>query len=198
MAGNVCTYQGARDLAEAGADSIRIGVGPGSVCTTRLVTGHGVPQLTAIEDCARLKTTHPDVALIADGGIRTSGDIVKALAIGADCVMIGSLLAGTKESPGEYIEENGRLFKYYHGMASQEGRGRFFARAKSGLPSEGVSTKVPYVGRSTTKVIEGLCGSVKVGLSYAGAASIKELQEKAQWCRITLAGHTEGTPHGKR
>ena len=169
-----------------------------SMCTTRLVTGHGVPQLSAIEDCARVKANYPHVALIADGGIRASGDIVKALAIGADCVMIGSLLAGTVESPGEIIEEGGRLYKYYHGMASTEGRGKWFDRAKSGLPSEGVSTRVPYVGRSAEKVIDGLTASVRVGLSYAGAGNIAELQEKARWCRITNAGQIEGTPHGKK
>ncbi|MFA5023348.1 MAG: guanosine monophosphate reductase [Patescibacteria group bacterium] len=198
MAGNVCTLAGARDLAAAGANSLRVGVGPGAVCTTRLVTGHGVPQLSAIEDCARIKEEYPNIALIADGGIRYSGDIVKALAIGADAIMIGSLLAGTIESPGEWLEENGQLFKYYHGMASVEGRKKWFDKSKAGLPSEGVSTKVPYTGRSAYRVVEGLCQSVKVGLSYAGARNLAELREKAVWRRVTAAGVTEGTPHGKR
>ena len=198
MAGNVCTLVGAQALAAAGANSIRVGVGPGAVCTTRLVTGHGVPQLSAIDDCARLKALFPGVALIADGGIRYSGDIVKALAAGADAVMIGSLLAGTIESPGEWLEENGQLFKYYHGMASIEGRKKWFDKSKAGLPSEGVSTKIPYTGKSAKKVVEGLCQSVKVGLSYAGAANLTELREKAEWRRVTMAGVTEGTPHGKR
>ena len=198
MAGNVCTYEGARDLAAAGAHSIRIGVGPGSLCTTRLITGHGVPQLSAIENCLKIKLDYPDVALIADGGIRTSGDVVKALAIGADCVMLGSLLAGTTESPGEWLEEDGRLFKYYHGMASEAGRKKWFDKSKAGLPNEGVSTKVPYLGKSASKIIEGLCQSVKVGLSYSGARNIEELRANAKWCRVTAAGYIEGTPHGKR
>lgn len=168
------------------------------MCKTRIVTGHGVPQLTAIESCASIKTQWPQVALISDGGVRSSGDIVKALAIGADCVMIGSLLAGTVESPGEIIEEDGKQYKFYNGMASSEGRSKWFDRTKSGLPSEGISIKVPYVGRRAADVIEGLCASVKVGLSYAGAKNINELQERAQWCRITLAGQIEGTPHGKK
>jgi len=198
MAGNVCTFAGARALWAAGANSIRVGVGPGAVCTTRLVTGHGVPQLSSIDDCARLKAESPNVVLIADGGIRYSGDAVKALAAGADAIMIGSLLAGTVESPGEWLEENGQLFKYYHGMASLEGRKKWFDKSKAGLPSEGVSTKVPYTGKSARKVVEGLCQSIKVGLSYAGAANLAELREKAEWRRVTTSGVTEGTPHGKK
>jgi IMP dehydrogenase len=198
MAGNVCSYDGARDLASVGASALRVGVGCGSMCTTRIVTGHGVPQLTALEECAQIRTEYPNVALVSDGGIRSSGDAIKALAIGADCVMIGSLLAGTVESPGEVISEDGRQFKYYHGMASSEGRSRWFDRAKSGFVSEGVSTRVPYVGRQAAQVVSELCESVKVGLSYAGANNIKELRENARWCRITTAGYAESTPHGKK
>jgi IMP dehydrogenase len=212
MAGNVCTYDGAYRLAEAGADAIRVGIGPGSMCTTRLVTGHGVPQLSAIEDCARIKlypgdpetemimqpNYYPDVAIIADGGIRGSGDIVKALAIGADAVMLGSLLAGTSETPGDTHKDpvTGALYKYYHGMASVEGRASWFDRQRTSFVPEGESTKIPHKG-STEKVLETLLGGVRSGLSYAGAMDIKELREKAQWRRVTSAGMTEARPHGK-
>lgn len=211
MAGNVCTYEGAYALAEAGADSIRVGIGPGAVCTTRQVTGHGVPQLSAIEDCARIKgdgsfhyfdpggkrPTYPEVAIIADGGIRKSGDIVKALAIGADAVMIGSLLAGTIETPGEWLEEDGVLYKYYHGMASDEGRRKWMGKPKIGVPAEGVSKKIIYSGRSAEKIVDSLCASVKVGLSFSNASNVNELRHNAQWVRVSGAGYTEGTPHGK-
>jgi len=214
MAGNVCTYGGAHRLAEAGANSIRVGIGGGSMCTTRQVTGHGVPQLSAIEDCVRIKTkqvnegesfecktvyfqAYPDVAIIADGGIRKSSDIIKSLAIGADAVMLGGLLAGTLETPGEWLDEEDGLYKYYHGMASDEGREKWFKKAKSGTPAEGVSKKILYRGRSAAKVIEGLCASTKIGLSFSGAMSVAELKERARWRRITRAGYTEGTPHGK-
>jgi len=210
MAGNVCSYQGAYNLAEAGVNSIRLGVGPGSVCTTRQVTGHGLPQLSAIEDCGQLKKeskrywgddqflkAFPNVTLIADGGIRRSGDIVKSLAIGADMVMIGSLLAGTRESPGEIIEEGDRLYKYYSGMASSEARGKWFDRAKSGFVPEGISTKIPYTGKTVGKVIGNLIGGLKTGMSYSGAHDLRELKEVAKWARVTVAGVTEGTPHGQ-
>jgi IMP dehydrogenase len=209
MAGNVCTFDGAVRLAEAGANSIRVGIGGGSVCTTRQVTGHGLPQLTAIEDCVRIKSaeyysepygmqykSYPDVAIIADGGIRKSGDIVKALAAGADAVMIGSLIAGTEETPGEWLDEGGKLYKYYHGMASDEGRAQWKGQV-SGVPAEGVSTKVLYTGKQATKIIQKMCGSVQVGLSISGAANLRELRFKAKWARVTPAGYIEGTPHGK-
>lgn len=209
MAGNVCTFDGAYRLAEAGANSIRVGIGPGSVCTTRQVTGHGVPQLTAIEECARIKwkgngfsdnsfiqSEFKNVAIIADGGIRNSGDIIKALAAGADAVMLGSLLAGTEETPGEFLDEGGKLYKYFHGMASDEGRAVWKGQA-TGVPAEGVSKKVLYTGKQSTKIIQKLCTSVKIGLGFSGALSIKELQKNAQWRRVTPAGYIEGTPHGK-
>jgi IMP dehydrogenase len=201
MSGNVCSYNGAFRLADSGVDSIRVGVGSGAMCITRQVTGHGVPQLSAIEECAAIKDLSgkcfPDVAIISDGGIRKSGDIVKSLAIGADAVMVGSLLAGTTETPGEYIEEEGRLFKYYSGMASSEAREKWFDKSKVGLPIEGVSKKVPYLGRSAKRIVNDLCQSVKVGLSYSGAKNIQELREKAMWRKVTNAGYIEGTPHGK-
>jgi len=212
MAGNVCTYDGAHRLAEAGANSLRVGIGPGSMCTTRQVTGHGLPQLSAIESCAIIKRgmnrflpdgaydgheeAFPNVAIIADGGIRKSGDIVKALAAGADAVMLGSLLAGTYETPGEIIEEEGVLYKYYHGMASNEARAQYEGQS-TGVPEEGVSKKILYTGRTAEKVVENLCKAVQVGLSFSGASNVTDLQEKAQWCRITGAGFIEGTPHGK-
>jgi IMP dehydrogenase len=212
MAGNVCTFDGAYRLAEAGADAIRVGIGPGSMCTTRLVTGHGVPQLSAIEDCARIKeypgdpetqmlmqpNYYPDVAIIADGGIRGSGDIVKALAIGADAVMLGSLLAGTSDTPGDTHKdtETGALYKYYHGMASVEGRASWFDRERTSFVPEGESTKIPHKG-STEKVLEVLLGGVRSGLSYSGAMNIKELRAMAQWRRVTSAGAVEARPHGK-
>jgi len=214
MAGNVCTYEGAYDLAEAGAEAIRVGVGPGSMCTTRLVTGHGMPQLTAIEECAKIKwegngfsdnslveSKFSNVTIIADGGIRGSGDIIKALAIGADAVMVGGLLAATKETPGQIIEkvENGErvLYKQYAGMASEEGRDKWFDRSKTGFVPEGTWTERRYNGKLASKVVEGLADAVKVGMSYSGALTVAELRERAQWRRVTGAGYHEGTPHGK-
>ena len=198
MAGNVCTYNGAIRLVEVGADAIRVGIGPGALCTTRLVTGHGVPQLTAIEDCARIKQKYPNVCIIADGGIRNSGDIVKALAIGADMVMVGSLLSGTSETPGPCIEDpqTGLLYKNYFGMASEEGRSQWFGREQTAFVPEGAATKVAFKG-DTDKVVERLIGGLKVGMSYAGAFNLQELRQNVQWYRITGAGQIEGTPHGK-
>jgi len=207
MAGNVCTYEGTMRLAEAGAGIIRVGVGPGSMCKTRIVTGHGVPQLSAIEDCARVKDDYDDVTIIADGGIRNSGDIVKALAAGADAVMLGGLLAGADETPGEIyeLEFRGALhqkmgkFKRYAGMASEEGRkfnGWFTEEDASFIP-EGESVEVPYKG-PVKSVIDNLVGGLRVGMSYAGAMSIKDLQENAEWVRVTENGRVEGTPHGKK
>lgn len=196
MAGNVCTYNGAYNLAQAGADCLRVGVGNGSMCSTRQVTGHGVPQATALDQCCAIKKHYPEVAILADGGIRKSSDVVKSLAIGADAVMIGSLISGTLEAPGELIEENGKLYKYYSGMASKEGRSKWFDRSKAGMVPEGVSKKIHFTGRSAEKVISDLCSSVKVGLSYSGANNIKELRERVEFRAVTGAGYIEGTPHG--
>lgn len=184
-----------------------------SMCTTRVVTGHGVPQLSAIEDCARIKVrtrTHvdysgnkvkeykafPGISLIADGGIRSSGDIVKALAIGADAVMLGGLLAGTSDTPGETHQQDGQLYKYYHGMASEKGRSGYFDREKTAYVPEGESTRVSYKG-ATDKIVSGLVASLRVGMSYAGADNLAALRKNAQWRRVTGAGAHEGTPHGK-
>lgn len=217
MAGNVCTYDGAYRLAEAGANAIRAGVGGGSMCTTRMVTGHGVPQLTAIEDCVKIKEPQeyhlgygdrgtnyyyhkegfPDVAVIADGGIRSSGDIVKCLAIGADAVMLGGLLAGTSATPGEtHKDQNGMLYKYYHGMASEAGRASWFDREKTSFVPEGESMRVPYKG-DTAKIILDIAGGVRSGMSYSGASNLEELRKKATWCRVTSSGVQEAQPHGK-
>ena len=211
MAGNVCTYDGAYNLASVGADLIRVGIGPGSVCTTRLVTGHGVPQLTAIEDCAKIKwksngfgnglvgSKFKDVVIVADGGIRSSGDAIKALAIGADAVMLGGMLSGTSDTPGDTHKnpDTGMLYKYYHGMASEAGRESWFERSKTAFVPEGESTKVPYKG-DTSRVIEQFVAGLRVGMSYAGALSLTELRSNARWVKISGAGGIEGTPHGKR
>ena len=198
MAGDVCSLDGTQRLAEAGADLIRAGIGCGAVCTTRLVTGHGVPQLSALEECAEVKNTYPNVALIADGGIKQSGDVVKSIAIGADFVMIGSLLSGTVETPGNIIEEGGKRYKYYAGMASELGRSSWFETSKTSWVPEGVATKVPYMGKSAKAVVEELVGGLRVGMSYSDARTIQELREKARWKRVTSFGFIEGTPHGKR
>lgn len=201
MAGNVCTYDGFADLAEAGADLIRVGVGSGAMCKTRVVTGHGVPQLTALlwaKKAKESKEKYANVQIISDGGIRNSGDIVKALAI-ADVVMLGSLLAGTFEAPGSIIKENGEEYKLYAGMASEEGRSlnSWFDREKTSFVPEGESVKLKYKG-SVIDVLNDLIGGLKVGMSYAGANTLSDLRGKATFIRITNNGMVEGTPHGKR
>lgn len=201
VAGNVATAKGVEDLASAGADAVKVGIGPGSVCTTRLVAGAGVPQLTAIMECAEVGRKL-DVPVIADGGIRRSGDLVKALAAGASCVMIGNLLAGTDESPGPLVFRNGKRYKIYRGMAS------FYAMLSKEMQegsdvedlvdysykAEGVEAYVPYRG-SVSEVIEQLLSGLRSGMSYSGASSIRELQEKALFIKITSAGMLESMPH---
>jgi IMP dehydrogenase len=197
MAGDVCSYEGAYRLAEAGCTSIRVGIGPGSICKTRTITGHGVPQLSAIEDCARIKEKFPEVAIIADGGIRNSGDAVKCLAIGADAVMVGGLLAGTEETPGQTLrDEEGNLYKMYSGMASEEARMSYYNKEDSLFVPEGVSVKIPFKG-SAKKIVQTFVGGIKVGMSYSDARTLKELTEKAQWVRITNGGLRESVPHAK-
>ena len=200
VVGNVATGEAAKMLVEAGADSIKVGIGPGSICTTRVVAGVGVPQLSAIYDVAQaLKGT--GVPMIADGGLRYSGDVVKALAAGGDCVMIGSLVAGTEESPGETVILNGRKFKTYRGMGSLEAmengsKDRYFqsgvAEAKK-LGPEGIAGRVPYKG-TVQEVIYQLVGGLRSGMGYCGAATIENLHN-AKFTRITNAGVLESHPH---
>jgi IMP dehydrogenase len=200
VAGNVATYDGAKELISLGIDGLKVGIGPGSICTTRVVTGAGVPQLTAIMEAARA-AKGTEVAIIADGGIKYSGDISKALAAGASCVMIGSLFAGTEESPGETILYQGRTFKSYRGMGStgamESGSADRYSqesaeRGKS-VP-EGVEGRVPYKG-SLGGLTDQLVGGLKSGMGYVGAATLKEFQEKSRFVRVTAAGLRESHVH---
>jgi len=189
MAGNVATLQGINDLADWGADSVRCNIGGGSICSTRVQTGHGHPGLQTILDCSR---TDRDVAIIADGGIRNSGDIVKALAAGADAVMLGSLLSGTRETPGEvFTDPSGMKYKTYRGMASKEAQMEWRGRYSS---FEGVSSTVPYRGK-VRNVLGDLERGIRSGLSYSGARTIAELQAKAHFVRQTSAGLGESRTH---
>ena len=189
IAGNVCTLEGVNDVADWGANAVRCNIGGGSICSTRIVTGHGLPGLQTIFDCAR---TDRDVKIIADGGIKTSGDIVKALAAGADFVMCGSLLAGTEESPGQVISlPDGSRMKEYRGMASKDAQMDW--RNKSSTP-EGVASYIPYKGR-VVDILADLEGGIRSGLSYTGARTITELTHKAEWARQTSAGTIESGTH---
>jgi IMP dehydrogenase len=200
VVGNIATGEAAKMLAAAGADGVKVGIGPGSICTTRIVAGVGVPQLSAVYDVAcALEGT--GVPLIADGGLRYSGDVVKALAAGGYCVMIGSLVAGTEESPGETIIFNGRKFKSYRGMGSLEAmecgsKDRYFqsgVKDVKKLVPEGISGRVPYKG-TLYEVIFQLVGGLRSGMGYCGASDIKHLHE-AKFTRITNAGVLESHPH---
>jgi IMP dehydrogenase len=198
VAGNVATYEGARDLIELGVDGVKVGVGPGSICTTRVVSGAGVPQITAIAEAARA-ARKAGVPLISDGGIKFSGDITKALAAGADTVMIGSLFAGTDESPGEMILYQGRTFKSYRGMGSlgamvQGSSDRYAQDPNAKLVPEGIEGRVPYKGPMAELVYQ-LVGGLKSGMGYCGCRTIAELQEKARFLRITSAGLKESHVH---
>lgn len=201
VVGNIATADAAKFLAEAGADAVKVGIGPGSICTTRVIAGVGVPQLSAIYDVANaLKST--GVPLIADGGLRYSGDIVKALAAGGSSVMMGSLLAGTEESPGETIIFNGRKFKSYRGMGSlsamQKGsKDRYFQDVEDDIKKlvpEGIEARVPFKG-PLQEVVYQMVGGLRAGMGYCGAGSIEELHN-AKFTRITSAGYTESHPHG--
>ena len=203
VAGNVATYEGARDLAAAGADGVKVGVGPGSICSTRIVSGAGVPQLSAVMDCAKL-TRERGIPVIADGGIRDSGDIAKALAAGASSVMLGSLLAGTEESPGWTVVREGVRYKVYRGMASLSAT--ISRKAKEGreedldpievaeMVPEGVESMASYKG-PVAEVVQQLAGGLRSGMSYCGARSLPELWDKAEFVRITAAGWQESRPH---
>jgi IMP dehydrogenase len=200
IAGNVATYEGARDLIALGIDGLKVGIGPGSICTTRVVTGAGVPQLTAIMEASRA-AQGTGVPIIADGGIKYSGDITKAIAAGASCVMIGSLFAGTEESPGETILYQGRTFKSYRGMGStgamEGGSADRYAqesaeRGKS-IP-EGVEGRVPYKG-TLGALTDQLVGGLKSGMGYVGAGTLKELMDRSKFVRVTAAGLRESHVH---
>jgi len=204
VAGNVATYEGARDLASAGADGVKVGVGPGSICSTRIVSGAGVPQLTAIMDCAKI-TAEKGVPICADGGLRDSGDLAKAFAAGASSVMLGSLLAGAEESPGWTVVRGGSRWKIYRGMASlgatlsRKSKERREDEEASPIEvaevvPEGVESMAPYKG-AVSDVIHQLIGGVRSGMSYSGASSLPELWKKAEFVRITSASWAESRPH---
>jgi IMP dehydrogenase len=201
VAGNVGTAEGARDLIKAGVDAVKVGVGPGSICTTRVIAGVGVPQLTAIFECARA-AREADIPLIADGGIKYSGDLTKALAAGADSVMVGSLFAGTEESPGETVIFQGRSYKIYRGMGSEEAMkagslDRYYQEEmdlESKLVPEGIVGRVPSRGKLSDLVYQ-LVGGVRSGMGYVGAQTIPDLQVKAKFVRITPAGLRESHVH---
>ena len=201
VAGNIATAEAAEDLIKAGVNAIKVGVGPGSICTTRIVAGVGVPQITALRDCVRVSSKY-DIPVIADGGIKHSGDLAKAIGIGASTIMIGSLFAGTDETPGETFLYQGRTYKGYRGMGSlgamsQGSSDRYFqteTSATSKLVPEGIEGKVPYRG-PLANVIYQLLGGLRSGMGYVGAATIEELQQKAQFVRISAAGLRESHVH---
>jgi IMP dehydrogenase len=198
VVGNVGTAEAARELIRLNVDAIKVGIGPGSICTTRVVAGIGVPQITAVLECAQVGAKH-DIPIIADGGIRYSGDIVKALAFGASSVMIGNLFAGTEESPGATIRLEGRRYKEYRAMGSlgAMSRGsadRYFQEGAKKFVPEGVEGRVPYRGQ-VREVIFQLVGGIKQGLGYCGAKHIREMQAKAKFVRISVAGLRESHPH---
>lgn len=198
IAGNIATADAARDLIEAGADAVKVGMGPGSICTTRVIAGIGVPQITAIYDCACVASKY-GIPVIADGGIKYSGDIVKAIAAGANVIMIGSLFAGCEEAPGESEIYQGRRFKVYRGMGSllamsQGSKDRYFQEDNKKLVPEGVEGRVPYKGSLSDSVYQ-LVGGIRSGMGYCGTKTIGELQKNGRFIRITGAGLKESHPH---
>ncbi|HNT57489.1 MAG TPA: IMP dehydrogenase [Syntrophales bacterium] len=201
IAGNVATEEGAEALIRAGVDAVKVGVGPGSICTTRIIAGVGVPQMSAIRDCVRVASKY-DIPIVADGGIKYSGDIVKAIGAGAHCVMVGGLFAGTEESPGETIFFQGRSYKVYRGMGSLEAmkqgsRDRYFQDEMEGplkLVPEGIEGRVPFRGNLSASVYQ-LVGGLKAGMGYTGSRTIEDLRKKARFIRITAAGLRESHVH---
>ena len=202
IAGNVATAQGTEDLIKAGVDAVKVGVGSGSICITRVITGSGVPQLTAVMDCAEIGKQY-DIPIISDGGTRTSGDATKALAAGSSSVMLGSMLGGTDESPGSTITKNGKRFKFYSGMASLGAARR--RKSKENTQSEmdddlndyvaeGVEAMVPYKG-SVTDILVQITGGIRSGLSYCGGHNIKQMQNNAEFIKMSRAGFAESQPH---
>ena len=198
IAGNIATAEAARDLIRAGADALKVGVGPGSICTTRVIAGIGVPQITAIFDVSQVAHSFK-IPVIADGGIKYSGDITKALAAGADVAMIGSLFAGTEESPGEMEIFQGRSYKVYRGMGSigamkDGGRDRYFQEDEQKVVAEGIEGRVPYRG-TVSDIVFQITGGLRAGMGYCGVRTLKELQTKTKFVRITSAGLLESHPH---
>jgi IMP dehydrogenase len=203
IAGNIATGQGTEDLIRAGVDAVKVGVGSGSICITRVITGSGVPQLTAILDSVKIAKEY-DIPVISDGGIRNSGDLTKALAAGSSSVMVGSLLGGTDESPGKTLVKNGKKYKIYRGMASfyaslgrkyrEEGQQIIESEDLNDYVPEGVEAMVSYKG-SVVEIIRQLVGGLRSGLSYCGAKTINEMQQNAEFVRITTAGYIESQPH---
>ena len=198
IAGNIATAEAARALIDAGADAIKVGIGPGSICTTRVVAGIGVPQITAIYDAACVASQY-NIPVIADGGIKYSGDLVKAIAAGADVVMVGSLVAGCEESPSDSEIYQGRQFKVYRGMGSlgamaKGSKDRYFQEDNKKLVPEGVEGRVPYKGLLSETVYQ-LMGGLRSGMGYCGCGTIPELQKNGQFVRITGAGLKESHPH---
>ena len=201
LAGNVGTFDGACALIKAGADAIKVGIGPGSICTTRVVTGAGVPQISAIQSCVEA-ARGSGAPIISDGGVKFSGDMAKAIAAGADVVMIGSLFAGTEEAPGEVILYQGRSFKMYRGMGSigamREGSRDRYAQEQTELESklvpEGIEGRVPYRG-TLAEMVTQLVGGLRSGMGYTGCRDIKEFQEKTRFLRVTAAGLRESHVH---
>ena len=202
IAGNVATAQGTEDLIKAGVDAVKVGVGSGSICITRVITGSGVPQLTAVMDCAEIGKQY-DIPIISDGGTRTSGDATKALAAGASAVMLGGMLGGTDESPGSTITKNGKRYKFYSGMASMAAARR--RKSKENNPSEaeddlndyvaeGVEAMVPYKG-SVIDILVQITGGIRSGLSYCGGHNIKQMQTNAEFIKMSRAGFAESQPH---
>ena len=198
FAGNVATAAATHDLISAGVDCVKVGIGPGSICTTRVVAGIGVPQITAIADCAEEADKH-GIKVIGDGGIKYSGDITKALAAGASCVMLGSLLAGTEEAPGDVELYQGRSFKVYRGMGSlaamaDGSKDRYFQEDAKKLVPEGVEGRVPYKGPVADTVFQ-MMGGLRSGMGYCGAPNIDDLRKNGEFIRITGAGLVESHPH---
>lgn len=200
ICGNTATYEGTKALFTAGAAAVRVGMGPGSICTTRIMSGMGVPQLSAVMDCVRAKKLFKNKFIIADGGIRTSGDIVKALAAGADSVMLGSLLAGADEAPGRKIRINRKWYKTYRGMGSiaamKHGSAERYGQRKTAekFVPEGVEGLVEYKEKLSELVYQ-LIGGLRAGMAYLGAKNLKELKQKAKFIRISPAGMSESRPH---
>lgn len=206
IAGNVCTAEGAEYLADKGANAIKVGIGPGSVCQTRIKTGFGIPQFTAIQECR-----HVNCFLIADGGIRTPGDAVKAFAAGADAIMLGGMLAGTNETPGEVIQETRTLssefgpsdvltdskYKVFRGMASKEAQEDFMGAMADWKAAEGIELKVAAKG-PVSDVIADLMGGIRSGMTYCGANTIQQIRQRARWVEISPSGFEEGMPHAIR